>query len=192
MDLRQRLAAHWLSLLLVFPAAACLSSCAAFPWLQKEQAPEQVMAPPTEEPKAVPEETAPVEDAEEPPAVLGPQASMTPPPPVKPRPRPSKPPAPPKPMVPALAPSELIGFEFAGVLKVLREPDAMQESAPSIVWLYSDTECSLELFFYPDIQTTKFHLLKYDLKDRAGQKLIDTSECMQQFMAMRNDGARTQ
>jgi hypothetical protein len=113
----------------------------------------------------------------------------------KPRPRKApplvvKPPAPPAKDTPPepdpVPPSELVGFDFPAVLQVLKRPDTVQNSALSIVWTYSQSECTLQLFFYPDIQTRIFHLLKYDLKDGTGEKPNDSSACMRRIMA-RND-----
>jgi hypothetical protein len=85
----------------------------------------------------------------------------------------------------AVVPGELVGFDFPAVLHVLRRPDTVQNSALSIVWTYSQSDCMLQLFFYPDIQTKIFHLLKYDLKDSTGEKPSDSSLCMRRIA--RND-----
>lgn len=81
----------------------------------------------------------------------------------------------------AVVPSELVGFDFPAVLQVLRRPDSVQNSALSIVWTYSQSDCMLQLFFYPDIQTKIFHLLKYDLKDGTGEKPSDSNSCMRRI-----------
>jgi len=72
----------------------------------------------------------------------------------------------------------------------LRKPDTVEKNALSVVWTYSETDCTLQLYFYPDIQTTIFHLLKYDLKGARGEKLNDSGACMQ-LMAMRKDGTQS-
>ena len=109
----------------------------------------------------------------------------------RPRTRPNRT-APPQTASNRMAPGELVGFEFDSVLRVLRKPDSVQKNALSVVWVYSDAGCRLDLFFYPDIETAKFHLLKYELRKNEGEKLVDNSACMQQFMATRNDGPYTQ
>jgi hypothetical protein len=76
-------------------------------------------------------------------------------------------------------PGELVGSDFSTVRDALREPDYVQSNALTIVWTYADPGCTLRLFFYPDIQTTRFHLLKYDLRSDMGDKLSDGSACMQ-------------
>lgn len=100
--------------------------------------------------------------------------------------------APPQPSSNSMAPAELVGFEFDSVLKVLRKPDSVQKNALSVVWVYSDAGCRLDLFFYPDIETAKFHLLKYELRKQEGERAVDNSACMQQFMTTRSDGLYAQ
>ena len=115
------------------------------------------------------------------------------------RPRPAqRPPATPASIVPPaltpqvqpIAPATLVGFSFDSVLEVLRMPDTVEKNALSVVWTYAEADCTLQLYFYPDIQTTIFHVLKYDLKSAKGEKLSDTGACMQPLMAMRKDGAQ--
>jgi hypothetical protein len=82
----------------------------------------------------------------------------------------------------SVAPGELVGSDFTSVLEVLRDPDAVQESALTVVWTYSETDCTVLLYFYPDIQTTTFHLLKYDIRSAAGERLDDSKVCMKHLV----------
>ena len=82
----------------------------------------------------------------------------------------------------SVAPGELVGSDFSSVLEVLRDPDAVQESSLSVVWTYSDSDCTVLLYFYPDIQTTTFHLLKYDIRGAAGERLDDSRVCMKHLV----------
>jgi hypothetical protein len=81
----------------------------------------------------------------------------------------------------AVVPSELVGFDFPSVLHVLRNPDTVQNSALSVVWTYAQPDCMLQLYFYPDIQTKVFRLLKYDLKDSTGERPSDSTFCMRRI-----------
>ena len=96
------------------------------------------------------------------------------------KPAPSVPPkdVPSEPETAAVAPADLVGFDFPQVLQRLRRPDMVQNSALSIVWTYAQPDCTLQLYFYPDIQTRIFHLLKFDLKDSSGERPNDSSSCM--------------
>ena len=100
----------------------------------------------------------------------------------KPAPPPKRPPLPKLAEPVIVAPEDLVGFDFSSVLQVLRRPDTVQSNALSIVWTYSEPSCTLQLFFYPDIQTKIFRLLKHDLKGAA-----EGNACMRDMMAMKND-----
>jgi len=103
-----------------------------------------------------------------------------------------QPPSPPPVAVPrAVEPAELVGFNFDSVLTVLRQPDAVEKNALSVVWTYAGSDCTLQLYFYPDIRTAVFRLLKYELKGVSGEKLNDGGACMQPMMAMRKDGSQS-
>jgi len=185
--------------------ASLLSGCANFAFLRPREMPMEMTQPPA--PQASVPEMPQVESTQAP-------RPMVPMPPVRPTqmarratPRGAVPPATPAsivppalaaPAVPAgpqvqpVAPGELVGFSFDSVLEVLRKPDTVEKNALSVVWTYAEADCTLQLYFYPDIQTTVYHLLKYDLKSAKGEKLSDTGACMQPLMAMRKDGAQSQ
>ena len=106
-------------------------------------------------------------------------------------PRPQRPPMPvmkpPPPMeMDAVAPGNLVGSDFSSVLQVLRRPDNVEESSLSVVWTYQ-SECRLQLYFYPDIKTKVFRLLKFDLKDGSGEKPANSNACMRSIMVAKND-----
>jgi len=104
---------------------------------------------------------------------------------------PARPPTPVmKPMPPpdteAVAPGALLGSDFTSVRLLLREPDTVQKSALSVVWTYAG-DCTFQLYFYPDIKTRIFRVLKYDLKDGSGEKPANSSICMRSIMVANND-----
>ena len=103
------------------------------------------------------------------------------------KPAPLKAPPLPKPAQPlVLAPADLVGFDFSSVLQLLRRPDTVRTNALSIVWTYSEPSCTLQLFFYPDIQTRIFRLLKHDLKSGTDGE-AERKACMRDIMAMKTD-----
>jgi hypothetical protein len=105
----------------------------------------------------------------------------------QPMPRTAMPPKEAAPEPEPVAPADLVGFDFPAVQQVLGHPSSVQNSALSVVWTYWQTECTVQLYFYPDIQTKIFHLLKYDLKNGTGERLNDWNSCMRQIVAMRTD-----
>jgi hypothetical protein len=86
----------------------------------------------------------------------------------------------------------LIGSDFAAILNVFRSPDTVQKNALYVVWVYSPPGCTLQLYFYPDIRTTQFHLLKYDLKSTAHETATAGPECMQGILVSRPRGTGPQ
>jgi len=97
---------------------------------------------------------------------------------------------PPPPELEAVAPADLVGSDFSSVLQVLRQPDNVEESSLSVVWTYR-SECRVQLYFYPDIKTRVFRLLKYDLKDSSGEKPANSNACMRSIMVAKNDEPAT-
>ena len=199
---------RWLLLGLALGFAPALSGCSSLGLFQAE--PAVASAPPPEPPLVVepprltefPELAvgAQIVDApaiagdipvSEPPAAAPPAPVVTPrrPPPTRQASvQPAAPPATPR----TVEPAELVGYNFDSVLAVLRQPDAVEKNALSVVWTYAGSDCTLQLFFYPDIQTAVFRLLKYELKRASGERVNDSGVCMQPLMAMRKDGSQSQ
>lgn len=202
---------RWLLVGLALLIAPALSSCANLGLFQAE-APVVSEAPP--QPPVVAEPPRPMEFPE---LAVGaqivdapgmtemeqpsePQVASTMPPatnamprrPTPPRQASAQPPGPPAATPRTVEPAELVGYNFDSVLAVLRQPDAVERNALSVVWTYSGSDCTLQLYFYPDIQTAVFRLLKYELKRASGERLNDGGACMQPMMAMRKDGAQSQ
>jgi len=200
---------RWLFIGLVLSVAPVLSSCASLGLFQPE-APAVSQASP--EPPIVVEPPRPMEFPE---LAVGAQivdapgmrematpepqiASEMPPArnamprrPAPPRQASAQPPSPPA-APRTVEPAELVGYNFDSVLAVLRQPDAVERNALSVVWTYAGSDCTLQLYFYPDIQTSVFRLLKYELKANSGEKLNEGAACMQPMMAMRKDGTQSQ
>ncbi len=173
--------------------AALLAGCSVLgignkPMVVMPRAPVMPEMPPPAMMPAMPETTPPE---------MPEMASVTPPIP-KPLPKPPAPsrrPTPPRPpevapppppaLPPPVAVNSLIGSDFAGVRQIFRPPDTVQNSNLSIVWIYSQPGCTLQLFFYPDIATTMFRLLRYDFRNAAGEVLMSGDPCMQAMLANR-------
>ena len=139
-------------------------------------------AAPLPEPVQSPPEPPPPQMASiEPPRVQPPPPRPIPPA-MPPLPKPAEPPQP----VPDM--NTLIGADFNAILNVFRSPDTVQKNALYIVWVYSPPGCTLQLFFYPDIQTTEFHLLKYDLKS-TDMAMPTAPQCVQRILVPKPRGA---
>lgn len=131
-------------------------------------------------------------------ASVQPPASLTLPP--TPRPRPNRPPVPKQPEetpVPAPSPprvviADLVGSDFTAIRHVFRSPDSINNDNLSVVWTYAPPGCTLRLFFYPDIKTTVFHLLKYDFRNSSGEMLMPGDACIDSMLADSFRGAASQ
>jgi len=200
---------RWLLLGLALVFAPALSGCASLGLFQAEPtvasepppAPPPVVEPPR--PPEFPELAvgAQIVDApamveempvSEPPAAAPPARTAAPRRPAPSRQASVQPSNPPVSAAPrTVEPAELVGYNFDSVLAVLRQPDAVEKNALSVVSTYAGSDCTLQLFFYPDIQTAVFRLLKYELKRASGERLNDGGACMQPMMAMRKDGSQS-
>jgi hypothetical protein len=174
-------AGHWLALGFM-PAMLLVAGCSSTRGLQHQASIMQS--------NSAPMEIAPAEGpAVEIPAVPKPEVPRvdSPMPMVRKKPPPPKDLTLPKAAEPAVfAPAELVGFDFPSVLQVLRRPDSVQTSALSVVWTYSEPSCTLQLFFYPEIKTRIFRLLKHDLKS-AAEGDAERTACMRDMMVMKTD-----
>jgi hypothetical protein len=169
-------------------ATVVLASCASLPFHSVFSKPEPMA---TREVTAVPPDAREVPVQKPTVAVpaptnpVAPQMAMNVPrPPLRP-PTPMMKPTPPQ-EIEAVAPGDLVGSDFSAVRHVLREPDNIQNSALSVVWTY-ETDCTLQLYFYPDIKTRVFRVLKYDLKDSSGEKPANSNACMRSIMVAKSD-----
>ena len=179
----------------LLPAILILAGCSALHGVAREQMGGKTeIAPPAEERLIQPLVQSPIQPLVQSPKISEPEmpkvASRTPPakdsPTRKPAAPPKRPPLPKLAEPVVVAPADLVGLDFSSVLQVLRKPDTVQSSALSIVWTYSEPNCTLQLFFYPDIQTKIFRLLKHDLKSGA-DGTAERNACMRDIMVVKND-----
>jgi hypothetical protein len=124
-------------------------------------------------------------------ASLQPPAPLIPPPTPRPRPNRQPPPKPKEepPSPPKVVMGNLLGSDFTAVLHVFRSPDSVNNDNLSVVWTYAPPGCTLRLFFYPDIKTTVFHLLKYDFRDSSGEMLMPPDACIDSILSAGFHGA---
>jgi len=62
-----------------------------------------------------------------------------------------------------LSPDTLVGLTPPAVGQLLGKPAETREDAMMIRWTYTTQNCSLNVFFYPDIATGSFRALKYNV-----------------------------
>lgn len=74
-----------------------------------------------------------------------------------------------------LDPKSLIGRSQAETEQILGAPHATRKQSPATIWQYSADGCTLELFFYMDLNSRSFRALAFDAKLEApegGQEAI--------------------
>ncbi len=171
----------------LLPTILILAGCSALHGVEREQmAGKTAIAPPAEERLIQPLVQSPKISEPEMPKVASRTPNAKDSPARKPATPPKRPPLPKLAEPAVVAPADLVGLDFSSVLQVLRKPDTVQSSALSIVWTYSEPTCTLQLFFYPDIQTKIFRLLKHDLKS-AADGAAERNACMRDIMVVKND-----
>lgn len=88
----------------------------------------------------------------------------------------------------AIDPNSLIGLDPSAVEKLLGVPARINKSDVSLVWTYASADCSLQIFFYPDIKTSYFHALKYGVSDGTGGQIEMSQNCIRRILTARNNG----
>lgn len=170
---RRRLAQHGRNALLCAGLAVTLGGCAQmhawFPWLPwQEPAPEAEAAPP-ETPLPPPPEP------EKPKAVKRAPAKAAEPPP--------------EPEIAMVDPDTLVGMRPDAVGKLLGTPDSIGKEEMSLIWTYSADGCALRVYFYPDLKTSDFHVLKFSLAGEDGKPLDKEAPCRRKLLALKTNDA---
>jgi glucose/arabinose dehydrogenase len=74
---------------------------------------------------------------------------------------------------------QLIGLDEASLRLVLGEPAAVEDTAPSKLWVYKRHQCTMNVTLYPDVETKKFHALNYEVNGNDGS--ARQQQCTTQF-----------
>lgn len=88
---------------------------------------------------------------------------------------------------PAVEPESLLGLDPDAVQKRLGAPMRIESDALSREWVYASPRCSFHVFFYPDIKTNAFHVLKYGSSDGSGGRLSNSDACIRRILMARNN-----
>jgi hypothetical protein len=89
----------------------------------------------------------------------------------------------------AISPESLLGLDPDAVQKRLGAPMRVESDALSREWVYASPRCSFHIFFYPDIKTNAFHVLKYGSNDDSGGRLSNSDACIRRILMARNNAA---
>lgn len=87
----------------------------------------------------------------------------------------------------SIDPQSLLGLDPDGVQKRLGPPARMQNSALSREWVYSVPGCSFSIFFYPNLNSTSFRVLKYGSTRDNGESIDSSDACVRKILTARNN-----
>lgn len=94
---------------------------------------------------------------------------------------------PPTQQVASIDPQSLVGLTAPAVTKLLGAPGWTAKDQMSLIWTYGGENCVLKVYFYPDLKTAAFHVLKYSVDDANGQPLADAAPCLRQIQSARSN-----
>ena len=136
-----------------------------------------------DQPKAAPQETVeyPTPRAREPVHRPRPAAAHR----IEPAAKPAEPP--PVTQVASIDPHSLVGLTAPAVTKLLGAPARTATEQMSQIWTYGGEGCVLKVYFYPDLKTAAFHVLKYSVDGADGKPLADAAPCLRQIQSARSD-----
>jgi hypothetical protein len=63
---------------------------------------------------------------------------------------------------------QLIGLDEAGIKTALGAPAAEEDHAPTKRWIYHVRQCTMDVTFYPEVETRQFHALNYEVNSDDG------------------------
>jgi hypothetical protein len=84
-------------------------------------------------------------------------------------------------------PKSLLGLDPSGVEKRLGTPARMENGTLSRKWVYAASGCSFSVFFYPNVNSTSFRVLKYGSNKDSGEATDSTDACIRRILTARNN-----
>ncbi|MDE2462773.1 MAG: hypothetical protein KGO02_03540 [Alphaproteobacteria bacterium] len=86
-------------------------------------------------------------------------------------------------------PQSLIGLRRGQVARQLGQPHGIAKDGPGLVWRYVAAGCGLNVYFFPDLKTNEFHVLKFSLEGPDGKALDINAPCRRQLLALKDQNA---
>lgn len=138
----------------------------------------------------------PVEPAPAPVAELSPPVVAQPAPPPTPAPRPKRVAREPKPVpelralrdkLVSIDPETLIGMDTQSVQKLLGAPARIKNDELSREWVYASPGCSFRVFFYPNLNSASFRVLKYGSRGDNGELLGVSDVCVRRILTAKSN-----
>lgn len=87
----------------------------------------------------------------------------------------------------SIDPARLIGMAPAAVRELLGPPLRIESYDLSREWVYAANGCSFRLFFYPNLNTAAFRVLKYGGNDGNGELMDVSDACIRHILTARKN-----
>jgi len=84
-------------------------------------------------------------------------------------------------------PDKLIGMDTRGVQKLLGAPVRVKNDDLSREWVYASPGCSFRLFFYPNLNSASFRVLKYGGSGDNGELLDVSDVCVRRILTAKSN-----
>jgi hypothetical protein len=82
----------------------------------------------------------------------------------------------------SIDPDQLIGLTPGAVRQLLGPPVRVENDEMSHAWVYASSGCSFRLFFYPNLNTASFRVLKYGGNDGNGDLMGVSDVCIRNIL----------
>jgi hypothetical protein len=84
-------------------------------------------------------------------------------------------------------PDKLIGMDTQGVQKLLGAPVRVKNDDLSREWVYAAPGCSFRVFFYPNLNSASFRVLKYGGSGDNGELLDVSDVCVRRILTAKSN-----
>lgn len=84
-------------------------------------------------------------------------------------------------------PDKLIGMDTRGVQKLLGAPVRVKNDDLSREWVYASPGCSFRVFFYPNLNSASFRVLKYGSSGDNGELLDVSDVCVRRILTAKSN-----
>ena len=84
-------------------------------------------------------------------------------------------------------PDRLIGMDTQAVRKLLGTPVRVKNDDLSREWVYASPGCSFRVFFYPNLNSASFRVLKYGGSDNNGELLDVSDVCVRRILTAKSN-----
>lgn len=85
-----------------------------------------------------------------------------------------------------IEPQALVGLKPEAVQQRIGRPEAIDKDGLALIWRYTADQCDLSVYFFPDLKTSEFHVLKFSLAGADGKALDPDAPCRRKLLALKD------